>query len=369
MSMVAGGGAQSFTNDSDLNATTAAINGMMSFYNTTDGRWNTEAPWWQSGIAVQTLVDFMQLTGSEEYLPQIYHTINIQSAPLPWWPEGGGNFRADSTDDTGWWALAMTSMFELTGNVTYLKIATEDEAYMYSYWSSTPCSGGIVWDIPSRTYYNAISNELYLELTATLHNLLQGDTLYLNRSLQEWEWFKNSGMINSASLVNDGLMDGGNNNTCVNNDGTTWTYNQGVILGGLVQLYKATGDFTYLDTAKAIADAVIASAELAPGGILTEPCGSVEECEINGFAFKGIFMQRLQKLDAVLPDRPYSGFILQNARSAYGMDRAATSGLAFYGRLWQGPYDEASIARQESVVQLFVAALKSGVGLEDLFPH
>ena len=38
-------------------------------------------------------------------------------------------------------------------------------------------------------------------------------------------------------LVNDGLTAG-----CANNGGTTWTYNQGVILGGLAALHELTGD-------------------------------------------------------------------------------------------------------------------------------
>ena len=51
----------------------------------------------------------------------------------------------------------------------------------------------------------------------------------------EWSWFKGSGMINGSNLVNDGLTA-----RCDNNHGTTWTYNQGVILAGLSQLYRAT---------------------------------------------------------------------------------------------------------------------------------
>ena len=42
-------------------------------------------------------------------------------------------------------------------------------------------------------------------------------------------------MLNSQWLFNDGLT-----SACVNNNSTTWTYNQGVILGGLVNLYEIT---------------------------------------------------------------------------------------------------------------------------------
>ncbi len=70
--------------------------------------------------------------------------------------------------------------------------------------------------------------------------------------------------------INDGLSEE-SNGTRTNNGGQTWTYNQGVILGGLVELYKATGDRSLLESARQIADGVITSAILSPNGILTEP--------------------------------------------------------------------------------------------------
>ncbi len=70
---------------------------------------------------------------------------------------------------------------------------------MYSFWSkSIPAKAGLFWVIPSRSYKNAISNELYLKLTASLHNRIPGDTFYLSRARQSWTWFKNSGMINGG---------------------------------------------------------------------------------------------------------------------------------------------------------------------------
>ena len=64
-------------------------------------------------------------------------------------------------------------------------------------------------------------------------------------------------MINKNDLVNDGLT-----STCANNRRTPWTYNQvtvlmkknlfneGVIIGGLVNMYKATKNMNYLQKAK-----------------------------------------------------------------------------------------------------------------------
>ena len=328
-----------------------AVTAMMGFYDTASGRWDPDAPWWQSGDALQSLLDYMTATGSREYLSVAEHTIDVQRAPLPWWPQGGGDFRADSTDDTGWWALALIRMYDLTHDRKYLSIAAEDEAYMYDYWDDT-CGGGIWWDIPAKTYKNAISIELYIKVAASLHNRIPGDREYLAKALRAWHWFADSGMINGSHLVNDGLdtQQGG----CANNGGTTWTYNQGVILGGLTELYRATHDRSLLTTARQIADAVIASPLLTQHGILTEPCEATGTCESDGTAFKGIFARNLAELDRALLGQPYRDYLRTQARSAYDNDR---NDADQYGVSWAGPFDRATIGRQASAVSLMVAAL------------
>lgn len=323
------------------------------FYNITDGRWGTSDAWWLSGNALQTILDYMRATGSKDYLPQAEYTVRMQKEPLPWWPQGDGDFRADSTDDTGWWALALVSLFDLTGSVEYLDIARRDEAYMYSYWSATACGGGIIQDIPNLAYKNAISNELYLKLAASLHNRIPGEHAYLERALQSWKWFQASGMINSENLVNDGLAQS-STGACSNNGATTWTYNQGVILGGLVELYRATADKDYLSEAKKIADAVLNSSLLSQGGILDEPCDPATDCNGDQAAFKGIFARNLAELDAVLGDRLYSNYLMRNAESAWLRARDSSN---LYSVSWTGPFDKATIGSQASAASLLISAL------------
>jgi predicted alpha-1,6-mannanase (GH76 family) len=318
---------------------TAAVDAMMGFYDQETGRWQPESPWWQSGNALQALLDYMAKTGSRKYMSEVKNTIAVQRAPLEWWPQGGGEFRADSTDDTGWWALAMTRMYDLTRDQKYLDIAELDEAYMRDYWDDT-CGGGIWWDIPAKSYKNAISIELYIKLAASLHNRIPGDKVYLAHALEAWQWFKDSGMINSDHLVNDGL--------------TTWTYNQGVVLGGLAELYKATGDKSLLTDARDIADAVIASPSLTQNGTLTEPCQAAGDCNSDQAAFKGIFARNLGELDALLTSHPYRSYLRAQASSAYTNSRNSSHQ---YGLSWAGPFDQATIGRQESAVSLLTSVL------------
>ena len=96
-------------------------------------------------------------------------------------------------------------------------------------WDHT-CRGGLCWTT-ARNYKNAISTELFLTLAALLHQRVPADGSYLTWARRAWEWFRASRLIGPGGLVNDGLT-----SACVNNGLTTWTYNQGVILGGLAAL-------------------------------------------------------------------------------------------------------------------------------------
>src|SRR5437667_9479979 len=113
-------------------------------------------------------------------------------------------------------------------------------------------------------------------------------------------------MINGQNLVNDGLTI-----SCQNNGQTAWTYNQGVILGALTDLYKVTGDTNYLNQATAIADA--ATATLVDGnGVLREPC----ECGGGDVPqFKGIFVRYLAYLYDVTRKTNYYNLLFKSAHA------------------------------------------------------
>ena len=331
----------------------AGLRALFSYYNATDGRFDTSASWWLTGNALTAVLEYTDKTHSQRYMPQVLHTIEQQKKPLPWWPSGGGVFRADSTDDTGWYALAMLKTFDITRDPTYLNYAVLDADYLQSFHSDT-CGGGIIWDIPSRTYKNAISNELYLALTAGLANRLT-DRAQAQKWLQiaksQYNWIVHSGMTNAGSLFNDGLTD-----DCKNNGKTMWSYNQGVILGAAVELFHADGhDWKYLELAQRIANAVVTSPAFnSPAGVLVEWCEASGSCNTDQDAFKGIFIRNLAKLNQVLPGAPYTRYIRRQAASAYSQGR---NGSDFYGVQWTGPVGQANVGTQGSAVSLLVAAL------------
>lgn len=231
-------------------------------------------------------------------------------------------------DDEGWWALGWIAAYDVTGNQQYLSEAERIFADMQAVFGKTNCSsngrgsGGIFWDRP-KTYVNAIANELHLSVAAHLANRV-GNGNYRTIALQQWNWFLGSGMINSNNLINDGL-----DKNCQNNDGTVWSYNQGVVLGGLAELSRATGDASYITKAQSIADAAIAS--LAPDGILRDGCEP--NCGADGPQFKGIFARNLMLLQQTSPQPRYAQFLDRNANSIWNNDRNANNEL---GLVWSG---------------------------------
>jgi predicted alpha-1,6-mannanase (GH76 family) len=205
------------------------------------------------------------------------------------------------------------------------------------------CGGGLWWT-RRKTYKNAIPNELFLPIAGRLHQRAAGG--YLDWALREWQWFSSSGMIGPAGLVNDGLTA-----ACANNGQPTWTYNQGVILGGLAALHEITGDPAYLRQGEVIADATL-SRLTDQSGILTEPCEGAG-CNGDQTQFKGIFVRNLHEFYPLSGKPAYRAFLLANADSVWDSDRNAADQ---FGLRWAGPFDRADASRQSSALEVLTAA-------------
>lgn len=354
--------------------TVNAIHTLQSWYNQGTGLWDTTG-WWNSANCLTMLADYavenpqsaaslsipnvIQNTYEQAQKTTVQASKAFNAAGLPvstyvrvskrsdLSKRGFDNFLNDYYDDEGWWALALIRSHDVgvvgLGDQQYLEAAMTIFEDMKK--GNSSC-GGIYWSKVG-TYTNAIANELYLKVAASLANRVPGQKdYYLDIATKQWAWFKSSGLINGDNLINDGLDD-----SCKNNGMKTWTYNQGVILGALVELSKANGDTSLLTEASTIATAAIA--DLTKDGILYEGCEP--DCGADGAQFKGVFMRNLRVLQQAAPQDAFKSFLLKNADAIWANDRNTTNDQL--GPTWNGPFAAASAGTQSSAMDALVAAV------------
>jgi len=312
------------------------------WYNNKTGNFdlnNTSISWWESGNALYSTLDYIHRSNDTQYLYMVNTSFANSGTP-------SGNFISGSYDDDIWWGLAWVSAWDFTFQTQYLDMAKKIFNEVAASWD-TVCKGGVWWSF-QKTYKNAITNELFLALAIRLYQRTN-DTTYLDWAKKEWTWFEASGMINSQNLVNDGLNIDSKTGACTNNGQTTWTYNQGVIVSGLVDLSIVTQNQTLITVAERITNATFS--HLTKNGILQETCEPNKNCDENQLIFKGIFARSiydLRKVNATSPD--YKGFLQINANTVWAMDRNAQNQIGLY---WSGPFDMANPERQQSGLDLF----------------
>lgn len=306
---------------------TVAVQSMQKWYELQTGLYKTTG-WWNSANVITVLADYSKSQQSHAYDFVFSNTLSAAQKKFP-------GFINEYYDDEGWWALAWIDVYEHTHDQRYLEAARFIFQDMTYAWDDT-CSGGIWWS-KDRKYKNAIANELFLSVAAELAVDTTDLTLrkqYLAWAHKEWSWFLHSGMINAENLVNDGL-----DAKCENNGQKTWTYNQGVILGGLAAMSRADHDSSVLPLANSIARATLSNLTDSQG-ILHDSCEP--RCGADGTQFKGIFVRNLRVLNEASPQGSlYRQFILTNASSIWSQAQPPDYHL---GEVWAPPGEPAPSA-------------------------
>jgi hypothetical protein len=242
---------------------------------------------WHDANTVEMLADYQLATGDSSFQSVIETYANGNYNPLdPYGLYGCGNSGGINlgtcnqpnafNDDDLWWGLAFMRAHELEtklGNTavagTYWTGAVDVFQHVCAQWDAVPgCGGGVpqtAMDGTAPTYRNAITNELLFQLAMKLYlldptgtNVCTGQVPwtndpsapshypasgpgglvnqfpndYLGWALAEYEWFKQYWW--SAAPATTPMADG-LDSSC-NLTGTQLTYNQGPILGALLDL-------------------------------------------------------------------------------------------------------------------------------------
>jgi predicted alpha-1,6-mannanase (GH76 family) len=231
-------------------------------------------------------------------------------------------------DDDLWWALAWITAYDATHHPTYLHLAEGIFTAVSSTWGTNCSDGGVYWNY-NRTYVNAITNTLFFSTAAHLANRAEDTTHYLDWANRSLTWFLASGMLTKNDTINDGL-----DINCANNNGEVWSYNQGVILGGLVELHTAlhATNPTLLPLATRIANAAI-NRLADSNGVIHDVCEKENKCGGDGTQFKGIFMRNAAKLVELTGHEDLAEKLRVIVDAIWD---EARSGKVF-GNVWSGP--------------------------------
>ena len=242
-------------------------------------------------------------------------------------------------DDNGWWALAWVAAYDLTKDRRYLAAARRSSrttraagtAPAAAGCGGTPTGGTRTRSPTSCSSRSRRGSPSGCPGQPGVPGLGAADLGMAARQRHD----------RAGGLVNDGLTAG-----CQNNGGTTWTYNQGVVLGGLAALCELTGDPGYLRAGEDIADAALQR----PGRPAGHPRRAVRAVRLRRRPdqFKGIFVRYLDDFSrlrqAGVPGVPPGQ---RRLRPGTGARTRRPVGLC-----WAGPFDKADASRQSSAVEV-----------------
>jgi len=326
-----------------LNLAVRAINVMQSTWWNGSSSWNGINAWQRPAIA-DTLITYTLLSDDYSYTDVIESAVRNTSG-------------LSGNDDILWSAIAALKAYYLTGDLYYWNnMVIPDYNSVKSAWT-TACGGGLLWD-NKKDYKNAITNELWIYFLTLMYQATK-DSGLLQKAIDAYTWFVGSGMINGHSLINDGIKPPPE---CGNNGKTTYTYNQGVIVGGLLNLQLVTDPNStqpYADLANSITQAVVNSNHLvSDGGILQEP--NNQDLDANQVYFKGVFMTQFGHFIGSSQGRLAADFVTQNADY---VNQNELTGEGEINAYWSGNPEAAGAilgaAPQGSGINLFLSAYQA----------
>lgn len=321
---------------------------LRNFWNAQDSYFNNSSSddntfhYWPQAHGLDVLIDTYKRTQDAEYL----FCINK-------WREGvrnqnGNSFLNVFYDDMEWNALAMLRAYQLTNDEKWKLTVDTVWKDIKTGWNTT-MDGGIAWNKEKLHYKNTPANAPACILAARLYQLF-GDENDKEWALEIYSWLRDHLFESGTGWVYDGVN---YLNTGVT-DKNQYTYNQGTFLGAALELYKITGEKSYLRDAVKAADFAIGTEINANDNLLKD------EGAGDGGLFKGIFIRYFTQLilssdiDSATRKR-YIQFLEYNAKALWL--EGTNKQLVLFGTYWNTkPVTKTGLTEQLSGCMLLEAA-------------
>lgn len=344
----------------NLTALEAAFSYLQSKFNTSAGTYSTTG-WWNSANIQELTLDFISYIRKSGQTPKTdWEGLFKKNLELTYKLHSSSSFLNSYYDDEGWWALAWVKAYDVFKNNTYLQMARIIFQDMTRGWDESVCNGGVWWD-KKKTYKNAIPNELFMSLATKLY-LRTNETGFYDWAMKAYSWFYHTGMLNAQWLINDGL-DSSKPQSCVNNKGITWSYNQGVILGALVDFAVIQKNNAMIAIGQKIIDATLV--KLVSSSVLIDKCelddqGKQKDCGADGSQFKGIFMKYLAYFceNSKSSATKYANFAERQANIIEAQNSHNDGSIIEFGLHYVGPFDKADASRQSSALDAIISSTR-----------
>lgn len=238
--------------------------------------------WWQAH-AIDALLDGYLRTEDASYLTLAEK--ELKGTQL----FNGGTLLNNWYDDMEWMALALLRMYDITGDEAMLKRVNFLWKDIKTAWNDS-CGGGMAWRKNQLDYKNTPANAPAAILALRLYQRF-GDEEDLEWGEKILTWNRDNLMDPETYYVYDGMNREGDGKIDL---GWDFTYNQGVMIGASVEIYKITHEKEWLDLALNIARRAKAVYCDAHGGVM--PYEGPDDCGL----FRGILVRYLAELHAVV---------------------------------------------------------------------
>lgn len=333
-------------------ANTSTSSFVTGFWNTSKRHFNdatdgtiSQYDYWPEAHAIEVVIDAYNRTHEEKYKEIIY---NFYAGVRT---KNGGNFHNSFYDDMAWHGLAHLRAFEATADARYETSAAD--LYKWVLEGYDEATGGIKWNnqnngkdpsIPSTGPATIIAARRWVKYgEQEKHNGLTN----LEWAKKLYAWIRNERRDSNGGIYENFAAKSG-----------AWTYNTGTFIGAAVELYKITGEKSYLTEAIQTADWTLKnlSVKAEDKNILSD---WAEQPNHDVNLFKGIFVRYFTQL-IMVPDLPaakraeYIATLQYNAKALWSY-ASTHNNIIRYNYAWYFTPKEAYLRAQTSGCMLMEA--------------